>query len=44
MLSELSTDFGLFYTIIKMKYDDLENIKTDCVFIFLRFFGTPGIK
>ena len=29
MLSELSTDFGLFYTKIKLKYDDLENIKTD---------------
>ena len=28
-----------------MKYDDLENIKTDCVFIFLSFFfWTPSIK
>ena len=34
-----------FFTKIKMKYDDLENIKTDCVFIFLSFFfGTPNIK
>ena len=31
MLGELSTDFRLFYTKIKLKYDDLENIKTDHV-------------
>ena len=31
MLGELSTDFRLFCTKIKLKYDDLENIKTDRV-------------
>ena len=54
MLGELSTDFGLFYTKIKLKYDDLENIETDrgnAVVFNLHeikqlklFFGTPGIK
>ena len=56
MLDELSADFGLFYTKIELKYDDLENIKTDCVntVVFnlheikqLKFFfggGTPSIK
>ena len=31
MLGELSTDFRLFCTKIKLEYDDLENIKTDRV-------------
>ena len=31
MLGELSTDLGSFYTKINLKYDDLENIKTDGV-------------
>ena len=54
MLGELSTDFGLFYTKIKLKYDDLENVKTDrvntVVFNLHKykqlkfFFGTPSIK
>ena len=54
MLDELSTDFGLFYTKIKLKYDNLENIKTDrgntVIFNlheikqFKLFFGTPSIK
>ena len=53
MLGKLSTDFGLFDTKIELKYDDLENIKTDRVntVVFnlheikqLVFFGTPSIK
>ena len=31
LLGELSTDFGLLYTKIKLKYDNLENVKTDHV-------------
>ena len=53
MLGELSTDFRFFYIKIKLKYDNLENIKTDRVntVIFnlheikqVKIFGTPIIK
>ena len=51
LLGELLTNFGLPYTKIKLKYDDLDNIKTDRVYtVFFnllqikqsKFFGTPG--
>ena len=51
LLSELLTDFGLFYTKIKLKCEDLENIKADRVDTVVfnlhqtkrqALFGTPG--
>ena len=55
MLGELSNNFRLFCTKIKLKYDDLENIKADCVntVVFnvheikqvkVFFVGEPSIK